>query len=57
VPQEDRPKFEKLLTVLREQLSSTTVYKVGDEAEKTAYVVGKTTDGKLAGVKTTLVET
>jgi hypothetical protein len=33
------------------------VYKVGDEAEKAAYVVGKTTDGKWAGLKTTVVET
>jgi hypothetical protein len=32
-------------------------YKVGEEAEKTAYVVGKTADGKLAGVKTTVVQT
>jgi hypothetical protein len=33
------------------------VYKVGDEAEKAAFVVGKTTDGKWAGQKTTVVET
>jgi hypothetical protein len=57
VPQEDRPKFDRLLKVLREQLSGAKVYKVGDEAEKTAYVVGKTADGHWAGVKTTVVET
>jgi hypothetical protein len=57
VPKEDRPKFEKLLKVLHEQLSGAKVYKLGDEAEKAAYVVGKTTDGHWAGVKTTVVET
>jgi histidine triad (HIT) family protein len=57
VPQEDRPKFEKLVKLLREQLSGTKVYKLGDEPEKPVFVVGKTTDGKLAGVKTTVVET
>jgi hypothetical protein len=57
VPKEDGPKFDQLLKVLREQLSGAKVYKVGEEAEKTAYVVGKTSDGKLAGVKTTVVET
>jgi hypothetical protein len=57
VPKEDRPKFEKLLQVLGEQLSGVKVYKLGGEAEKAAYVVGKTADGMLAGVKTTVVET
>jgi hypothetical protein len=31
--------------------------KVGDEAEKQVYLVGKTADGKWAGLKTTVVET
>jgi hypothetical protein len=57
VPKEDRPQFDKLLQVLREQLSGVTVYKLGDEAEKAVYVVGKTADGQWAGVKTTVVET
>jgi hypothetical protein len=57
VPREDRPKFEKLLKVLREQLAGAKVYKLGEEPEKPVYVVGKTPDGKLAGVKTTVVET
>jgi hypothetical protein len=57
VPPEDKAKFDKLAAVLREQLSGIKVYKVGDEAEKTAFVVGKTTDGKWAGLKTTVVET
>jgi hypothetical protein len=43
--------------VLQEQLSGVKVYKVGDEAEKQVYIVGKTADGKWAGLKTTVVET
>jgi hypothetical protein len=57
VPPEDKPKFDKLAAALREQLSGIKVFKVGDEAEKQAFVVGKTTDGKWAGLKTTVVET
>ena len=57
VPPEDKPKFDKLAAVLREQLSAIKVYKVGDEAEKQAFVVGKTSDGKWAGLKTAVVET
>src|SRR5262245_49783971 len=57
VPNEHRPKFEKLLKVLKEQLSGALVFKLGDEPEKTVYVAGKTADGQLAGVKTTMVET
>ena len=57
VPPEDAEKFQKLAKVLQEQLTGVKVYKVGDEAEKTAYIVGKTTDGKWAGLKTTVVET
>jgi Nuclease A inhibitor-like protein len=56
-PPEDKDKFDKLAAVLKEQLSGVKVYKVGDEAEKGAYIVGKTTDGKWAGLKTTVVET
>ena len=57
VSKEDKPKFDKLAKVLKEQLSGVKVYKIGDEAEKQVYVVGKTSDGKLAGIKTTVVET
>src|SRR3989442_1184574 len=53
VPSEDRGEFDDLATVLQEQLSGIKVYKVGDEAEKQVYVVGKTKDGQWAGVKTT----
>jgi hypothetical protein len=38
-------------------LSDVAVYKIGDEPEKELFVVGKTKDGKWAGVKTTAVET
>jgi len=57
VPPEDKEKFQKLAKVLQEQLTGVKVYKVGDEAEKAAYIVGKTKDGKWAGLKTTVVET
>ena len=57
VPSEDKAKFQKLAQVLREQLSAVKVYKVGEEAEKEVYIVGKTKDGRWAGLKTTVVET
>ena len=57
VPPEDKEKFDALAKVLKEQLSGVKVYKVGDEAEKQAYIVGKTKDGQWAGLKTTVVET
>jgi hypothetical protein len=57
VPAEDRPKFDKLRKALQEQLSGVKVFKVGDKAERTVYIVGKTKDGKWAGLKTTVVET
>src|SRR5215831_16890696 len=53
VPPEDKEKFDKLAKVLKEQLTEVKVYKVGDEAEKTAYIVGKTKEGQWAGLKTT----
>jgi hypothetical protein len=57
VPAEDRPKFQNLRKALQEQLSGVKVFKVGDEAERAVYIVGKTKDGKWAGLKTTVVET
>jgi hypothetical protein len=57
VPPEDKPKFDRLAALLRERLASIKVFKIGDEAEKQAFVVGKTGDGKWAGLKTTVVET
>jgi histidine triad (HIT) family protein len=57
VPKEDKPNFDKLGKVLKDQLTGVKVYKVGDEAEKDVYIVGKTKDGLWAGLKTTVVET
>jgi hypothetical protein len=57
IPPEDKAKFDKLAKVLQEQLSGIKVYKVGDEAEREVYLVGKTKDGWWAGLKTTVVET
>jgi hypothetical protein len=57
VPTEDRPQFDKLAAAIKGQLSGVKVYKVGDEAERQVYVVGKTADGQWAGLKTTVVET
>jgi Nuclease A inhibitor-like protein len=57
VPPENKAKFDKLAKTLQEQLTGIKVYKVGDEAEKQAYIVGKTSDGQWAGLKTSVVET
>jgi hypothetical protein len=57
VPAEDRASFQKLAEALRAQLSGVKVYKVGDEAERRVYIVGKARDGRWAGLKTTVVET
>jgi hypothetical protein len=57
VPSEDRPKFDKLASAVKQQVSGVKVYKVGDEPERAVYVVGKTPDGKWAGLKTSVVET
>jgi hypothetical protein len=57
VPEEDRPRFDKLAGAIKGQLSGVKVYKVGDEPERQVYVVGRTADGQWAGLKTTVVET
>jgi hypothetical protein len=57
VPSEDKPRFQKLAQVLKEQLSDIKVYKLGEEAEKEIYIVGKTADGRWGGLKTKVVET
>jgi Nuclease A inhibitor-like protein len=57
LPSEDRPMFDKLAEALKQQLSGVKVCQVGDESEKMVYTVGKTQDGKLAGLKTSVVET
>jgi histidine triad (HIT) family protein len=57
VPPEDQAKFQALTKTLQGQLSGIKVYKVGDEPERQALIVGKTKDGRWAGLKTTIVET
>jgi hypothetical protein len=57
IPPEDKAKLDRLAKVLQEQLSGIKVYKVGAEAEKVFYLVGKTKDGRWAGLKTCVVET
>ncbi len=57
VPPEDKARFQQLRQALQDQLSAIKVYKVGDEAQKDAYIVGKAADGRWAGLKTTVVET
>jgi hypothetical protein len=57
VPAEDRPQFDELAAAIKGQLSGVKVYKVGDEAERQVYIVGKTSDGQWAGLKTIVVET
>ena len=57
VPEEARPQFDNLAAAIKQQVSGVKVYKVGDEPEKQVYVVGKTSDGRWAGLKTTVIET
>ena len=57
VPAEDRAKFQALAKAVQEQLTGIKVYKVGDEAERSVYIVGKNKDGQWAGLKTSVVET
>ncbi len=57
VPSEDRGKFQKLRQVIESQLTGVKVHKVGDEAERAIYIVGKATDGRWAGLRTSVVET
>jgi hypothetical protein len=57
VPPEDKAGFDRLAAVIKDQLSGVKVYKIGDEAEKDVYIVGKTAKGNWAGLKTSVVET
>jgi hypothetical protein len=57
VPSDDRAKYQALRTTLESQLAGIKVCKIGDEAEKAVYIVGKTADGCWAGLKTMVVET
>jgi Nuclease A inhibitor-like protein len=57
VPSEDQAKFQSLRQVILAQLSEVKVYKVGEQPEREIYIVGKSKDGKLVGLKTVVVET
>jgi histidine triad (HIT) family protein len=57
VPAEDRATFQGLQQAIQQQLLGVKVFRVGDEPEKDVYIVGGTRDGKLAGLKTSVVET
>jgi hypothetical protein len=46
-----------LRQAIQGQLAGVKVYKIGDGAERDVYVVGKAEEGRLAGLKTTVVET
>ena len=57
VPAEDREQFQRLRQAIAQQLAGMKVFRVGDEPHKDVYLVGQTPDGKLAGPKTSVVET
>jgi histidine triad (HIT) family protein len=57
VPPEDKAKFDALAKTLKGLLKDIKVFEVGEEAEKDAYIVGTTSEGKWAGLKTLVVET
>ncbi len=56
IPEESRGDYAPLFAVLRNKLKGVAVFKVG-EVNIDVYVVGRTTDGQYAGVKTHAVET
>ena len=56
VPKENKAKFDALTKVLNANLTDIKVYKVG-AANITAFIAGKTKDGRWAGVRTEVVET
>jgi hypothetical protein len=56
IPEEGRGAFLPLFAALAHHLSGVTVFKVG-EVEADVYIIGRTTDGRFAGVKTKVVET
>lgn len=54
--QQIRPRYERLKTLLRESLRVVRVVRVGETSVR-CYVVGRDTNGNLAGLATTAVET
>jgi hypothetical protein len=49
-------KFQELVRILKDNLSSIKIYKIG-KVELDVYVVGKTKYGTFSGIKTKVVET
>nr|WP_285965167.1 nuclease A inhibitor family protein [Oscillatoria laete-virens] len=49
-------RYQRLLNFLKEKLTDLKVYRVG-ETEVDVYVVGRTPEGKVAGIATKAVET
>ncbi len=49
-------RYQKLLSTIASNLSDVQVFRVG-EVEVEVYIVGKTTDSDLVGLKTQVVET
>jgi hypothetical protein len=49
-------RFRELVQILKAHLSDLKVYKIG-EVKFDVFVIGKTEEGAIAGVKTTVVET
>nr|WP_235917381.1 nuclease A inhibitor family protein [Hymenobacter busanensis] len=50
-------RYKALQMYLKQELENTQVYRVGTGPQLEAYALGKTSTGKLAGFKVTLVET
>jgi histidine triad (HIT) family protein len=50
-------RFKALQMYLKQELTDTKVYRVGSGTQVTAYALGKTGGGQLAGFKTVLTET
>jgi hypothetical protein len=55
VSSENKPKFDKLVAVLK-QMPGVTVYTVGGDAEKQVFIIARSFDGSWAGVKTRTVK-
>lgn len=56
IPSEARGAFAPLFALLAHHLAGTAVFKVGTITVD-VYIVGRTADGRFAGVKTKVVET
>ncbi|WP_165370589.1 nuclease A inhibitor family protein [Hymenobacter persicinus] len=50
-------RYKALQMFMKQELEGTKVYRVGSGPQVTAYALGKTADGQLAGFKTVLTET